>query len=394
MKSLRRIMALLIAMIMVVGATMTVFAEETTYTISVDTTKDAVTHTYKVYQIFTGTPDTKDGKDVLKDVQYGSSYPGGLTGAVPSATLEAITDARAWAAVNASNLGTEVATLDETTTSYSAVPGWYLVLDTAYTATDTTKDAYSAFMVEVVNKDTTFTPKKEVPSVDKQVKDTADDKDADSTDENGWGETADHEIGETFQFKLIATIPADANLAAYDTYMIQFNDTMSEGVTFEKINSVTVNGTTIEAGTGDAQYATTATAAQAGGSWTLTIPDIKKVDGVSLGSAAITIEVEYDAHLNAAAAVNIASGTTTNKNTVSLTYSNNPDATGAGDTDTTPTDDVWVFTYGSENTKIDANNYPVAGAGFTLKDSSGNAISLYKVGTTYYKYDSSTPFFK
>ena len=350
---------------------------QTTYEITVNTEDDAVTHTYKIYQIFTGTPS--EGK--LTDIKYGSSYPGGLIGSVPKSVLDSITDARAWAAANKSSLGTEVAILNADTTKYNAVPGWYLILDTAYTQTDTTKDAYSAFMMEVVDKNTTFNPKKEVPSVDKQVKDEVADAEADATD--GWGETADHEIGETFQFKLIASIPANADLKAYDTYTVQFNDVMSEGVTFEKINSVKVNGTPIAT----TAYTSTATAGQAGGSWTLTIADIKQISGVTLGDAAVTIEVEYDAHLNTKAAVNTASGGTTNKNTVSLTYSNNPDATGTGDTDTTPKDDVWVFTYASNNTKFDKNNQPVAGAGFTLKDSAGAAISLYKVGTTYYKYD-------
>ena len=245
-------------------------------------------------------------------------------------------------------------------------------------------------MIQVVDKATEFTPKKEVPSVDKEVKDEADDAEAGSAD--GWGETADHEIGETFQFKLTATIPADANLKAYKTYAVTFNDTMSAGVTFEKINTVKVNGTAIDA----SAYTSTATAGQAGGSWTLSIADIKQISGVQLGDAAVTIEVEYDAHLNTAAAVNTASGTTTNKNTVTLTYSNNPDATGNGNTDTTPPDDVWVFTYGNNGTKEDANGNKLADAGFELyagsttgtDKPSGTAISLYKVGNDYYKYDS------
>ena len=386
MKKFKKIIALLIAMVMVLGMSMSVFADgatatdpasatPTTYAITVDTSDDAVTHTYKVYQIFTGTPS--DGK--LTAIKYGSSYAGKTAGAdVPKAELDAIgttsDSVRTWIANTfgngAANVGTEVATLNNTTTSYNAVPGYYLVLDTAYTATDATADAYSAFMIQVVDKATEFTPKKEVPSVDKEVKDEADDAEAGSAD--GWGETADHEIGETFQFKLTATIPADANLKAYKTYAVTFNDTMSAGVTFEKINTVKVNGTAIDA----SAYTST--------------------EGVQLGDAAVTIEVEYDAHLNTAAAVNTASGTTTNKNTVTLTYSNNPDATGNGNTDTTPPDDVWVFTYGNNGTKEDANGNKLAGAGFELyagsttgtDKPSGTAISLYKVGNDYYKYDS------
>ena len=170
---------------MVLGMSMSVFADgatatdpasatPTTYAITVDTSDDAVTHTYKVYQIFTGTPS--DGK--LTAIKYGSSYAGKTAGAdVPKAELDAIgttsDSVRTWIANTfgngAANVGPEVATLNDTTTSYDAVPGYYLVLDTEYTATDATADAYSAFMIQVVDKATEFTPKKEVPSVDKEV---------------------------------------------------------------------------------------------------------------------------------------------------------------------------------------------------------------------------------
>jgi len=407
MKLLKKLMVVLVVILMVMSLTSRVYAEgendetnnaenPTTYNITVDTTKDKYTHTYKVYQIFTGTPS--EGK--LVDVKYGTSYSGKTPGSpVPKAELDAIGETsenvRTWIAANftgdSSKLGAEVGTLNATTTSYAAVPGYYLVLDTAYTTDNTDNDAYSAFMIQVVNKNTKFTPKKEVPSVDKQVIDETADAEQGST--GGWGETADHEIGETFQFKLIATIPADANLKAYDTYMIRFNDTMSNGVTFEKINTVKVNETAVT----ETEYSSTATAGQAGGSWTLTISDVKSIAGDDFGTKAIKIEVEYDAHLNTAAKVNTASGETSNKNTVSLTYSNNPDATGIGDTDTTPTDDVWVFTYGNNGTKEDANGNKLNGAGFALYSGStegtdkpeGTPISLYKVGNDYYKYDSS-----
>lgn len=388
MKKMKKLVALIIATAMVLSMmSIAAFAEDTTtYQITVDTTKDKSTHTYKIYQIYTGTPGTEG----LTDVQYGSSYPGGKTGAVPSDELKAITDARAWATANKDNLGDAVYTIPTNGNSYDAKPGWYLILDTEYEGADEA-DAYSAFMLKVVDQAVTFVPKKEVPSVDKKVKDEEDDAEEGAT--NGWGETADHEIGETFQFQLKAEIPANGDLKAYKEYSVKFTDTMSNGVTFEKINSVKVNGTAIDA----SAYTTTATAGQAGGSWTLTIADIKKIEGVDLGDSKVTIEVEYDAHLNSAATVNTESGTTDNKNTVKLTYSNNPDATGTGNTDDTPEDDVWVFTYGNTGTKTDANGTKLAGAGFKLYSGktegttqpTGTAISLYKVGNDYFVYDSS-----
>ena len=355
-------------------------AATTTYAISVDTSNNAATHTYEVYQIFTGTPSNGQ----LVDVRYGASAGqlGTAGELVPGDVLDAIedaADARAWVEANKDKLGSPVETLNGETTSYNAVPGWYVVLDTDYTypdpRTEEDTDAYSAYMVEVVDQATTITPKNAAPTVDKEVQDD---------EGTEWGEAADHDIGESFQFRLTATLPADINYAVYDAYPITFNDTMSAGVTFESIASVTVDGQAMTSG-----YTCTATAGQAGGSWELTIPDVKTVAGVDFSDGGDVIVV-YNAHLNTNAIVHQASAsdTNTNNNKVSLTYNNNPDATGGSDTDTTPEDYVWVFTYNVTNTKVDADGNGVAGAGFTLKDSTGAAISLYKVGTTYYKYDS------
>ena len=391
MKHIKKLASLLLAVVMILALATTAFAtgasNPTTYAITVDTTNDAAPHTYKVYQIFTGTPS--EGTQ-LTDLKYGTSYKD-HTGAVPESELTAIgtgdAAARAFAKklVDDGLLGPEVATLNGTTTSYNAVPGYYLVLDTAYTSTATTNDAYSAFLLKVVNAATEFAPKKNVPTVDKQVQDETADKDTKSTDTNGWGDTADHAIGETFKFKLTATIPADANLKYYDAYQVQFNDTLSNGVVFEKIDSVVVNGTSLTAS--DYTLSNNAVSGLTNGTWTLKIADIKQIGSVDLGTGAVTITVEYSAHLNKDAYVNHTSGTTTNQNKVSLTYSNNPDATGSGTTDTTPEKAVWVFTYEVDNTKKDASGNPVSNAGFTLKQGD-NTISLYKIGTDYYVYDS------
>ena len=397
-RNLKTVLALVLAAMMLLGSSVAFAAGETTYTISVDTSKDTNAHTYKIYQIFTGTPSTNDeGEPILTDVQYGSSYPGGTTGSVPLTTLEGITNARTWASDNKDNLGAEVATLGGSTTSYTAVPGWYLVLDMGYTQSANTKDAVSAFMVKIVNEDTEFTPKKSVPSVDKEVQDEVAHAEAGATD--GWGDTADHEIGKSFQFKLTATIPA-GDYSAYSTYKLIFTDTMSAGITFENLESVKIDGTDntdyVKAGIedGDAGAKT----------WTLTWNNVPGVAGQVLNANKV-VEVIYNAHLNDDAAVNTATGTTTNNNSVKLTYSNNPDSLGEGqpDTDTTPEDHVWVFTYGNTGTKVDKNNQPVAGAGFvlykidaanatTIADSkeqpTGTVVPLYKNNDGYFVYDS------
>ena len=125
-------------------------------------------------------------------------------------------------------------------------PGYYLVVDKA-DATLTDPDAYSDYIVEVLGTATDITPKSDIPTVDKTV---SDDVSHDATDANaatninqgsGWYESADHAINKNFQFKLVATIPASVDLNDYTNgYELTFEDTMSAGITFVKIDSVKI----------------------------------------------------------------------------------------------------------------------------------------------------------
>ncbi len=56
-----------------------------------------------------------------------------------------------------------------------------------------------------VVENVTATPKGTKPTVDKQVQDEKADAEAGS-DAEGWGESADHAINESFKFKLIAKL--------------------------------------------------------------------------------------------------------------------------------------------------------------------------------------------
>ena len=337
-------------------------------------------HTFEVYQVFTG---TLSSGNVLSDIKWGTGvtdYDGTpvtegesvsdtiiteLTGTIDARDIISkftLSDTKACEDVTSSG---ESVTIDNLT------DGYYIVKDV--TNLDDADDANSAYIVQVAG-DAIIDIKNAKPTVDKKVFDEILDADADATE--GWGESADHAINESFQFKLVATIPADADLAAYDTYKLVFNDTMSAGVTFESIASVTVNGTPLEA----ANYTETATEApdKAGLSWTLTIDDVKPHVS-NWGTGEVKVEVIYNAHLNENAVVNTATGTDieTNNNKVYLDYSNNPDSTGTGTADgQTPEDYVWVFTYQVDNTKTDGEN-PLSGAGFKLYNSDSSKVATF-----------------
>lgn len=379
MKHMKKFVSLLLTAVMVLAMSMTAFADdETTYSITINNSAEG--HTYEAYQIFTG--DLSNG--VLSNIVWGSGIndEGQIALQNKYDTAETKSAAGVAAALtndNAVQFAKDAAghlTTKKVESTYSEkdqkytisglVAGYYLVKDKDDSLTNE-DDAYTSYILQVVGN-TTVNPKSAKPTVDKQVHDETADAEVGATD--GWGESADHSINESFQFKLIANLPADTDFNAYDKYKVVFTDTMSEGVTFESIASVTVDGVLLT----EEQYTCTATAGQEGGSWTLTITDIKSIASVNLTDGA-DIVVIYNAHLNEKAQVNHESGTTTNQNKVYLEYSNNPNAGGESELGKTPEDIVWVFTYEVDNTKVDAtdsaNKTPLAGAGFRLYDSTG-----------------------
>ena len=365
----------------------TAMAEDTTHTVTITPAKSG--HTYEAYQIFTGNLGA-DGS--LGNVEWGTgvdqsklSAEGAdalIRGKDAASVSEALAaksndsaDAKAYAkAFNGvlSATHTDSSNFDSTGNGSYIISGlndgYYLIQDKAGTQAGR-NDAYTSFILRIVGSDVTVAPKSTQPTVDKKVQDETDDAEANAI--NGWGNTADHDINESFQFKLDATIPAEANLADYKTYEVKFNDTMSKGVTFESIESVKVignDGTAANTWTlGETDYAATTPAAAEDGtqSWSLTIDDvIAKCTGIKIDKG-FTVEVIYNAHLNENAKINNANGTTDNKNSVNLEYSNNPNAEGLGKTEDKT---VYVFTFAITNKKVidNENGNPLANAGFRL----------------------------
>lgn len=364
--NMKKLISMVLALVMMLAMSATAMA----YTVTITHSEAAVQHIYTAYQILTGDLSgnvlsnivwgngiSEDGKAALL-TKYSVTTPAKL-----AEKLTAETHAKAFAedvenyVVNGTN---STASADNKTYTIDNLnPGYYLIKDTG---TVTGHDSYTRYMMKVV-KDVNATHKGTVPTVDKQVLDETNDAEDGST--NGWGETADHELFESFDFKLIATLTADEEYAEYKTYKVVFTDTMSEGITFENIKSVTVDGVTLEAD----QYTCTATQGQPGGNWTLTIDDVKAIEGVNLVDGAV-IEVIYSAHLNNKAVIG---NEDDNVNKVKLNFSNNPNADGEDSMGTTEEDWVWVFTYDVDVSKVDGEDKTkkLEGAEFKLKNSAG-----------------------
>ncbi|MEI3314476.1 MAG: isopeptide-forming domain-containing fimbrial protein [Faecalibacterium prausnitzii] len=200
--------------------------------------------------------------------------------------------------------------------------GYYLIVDTTYFNPGDFYHAYNSFllMVTQANWNVPITPKAEKPTVEKEVYDNQD-----GTSTGGFGSSADHAINEKFQFKLTATLPASTDRAYdyYDKYAVCFNDTLSEGITYDKLDSVVIksNGNTYDITNDSSKYIHYL---ESQNSFVVNIPDVKTcAAGLDLNDGA-TITVTYTAHLNDKAYVNTAGGSTDNKNSVQLQYSNNP----------------------------------------------------------------------
>ena len=270
-------------------------------------------------------------------------------------------------------------------------PGYYLIVDTTYFNLSDFYHAYNSFLLKVTKAHYGFTINHKVvkPYVEKEVYDNQD-----GTNEAGFGSSADHAINEEFQFKLTATLPASPDRAYdyYKEYAVLFNDTLSNGITYDRLDSVVIksNGIPYDITNDSSMYEVDDSRLESDHYFVVGIPDVKACGaGLNLNAGA-TITVTYTAHLNENAAVN---GSTDNKNKVQLQYSNNP--RNSAYWGFTPESAVCVYTYQLNNTKYhdEANSgNELEGAGFSLysDEACTQEVKLYKEGAFYYPIKNAT----
>lgn len=336
-------------------------------------------HTYEAYQIFTG--DLADGK--LSNVKWGSATAKNGT-AVTDAELKTVTDlasksvndnAQATANAIAAYLKSDAqptATIDDTNPTAQVSSGYYLIKDKNNTVPD--GQAATTYIVTVAGN-VTITPKSDVPSFEKKLKDTND-----TTGETpDWQDSADYDINDAVPFKLEGTVAS--NYADYDTYYFAFHDVEEKSLTFNKDSvKVYVDDTEITSG-----YSVVTEDLTDDCTFEVKFANLKTIDGVKAGSK---IRVEYTSTLNENAVL----GKHGNVNKAKLQFSNNPNDSQNGETSPTgetPWDNVIVFTYKTVINKVDDKNQPLKGAEFTLskkmKDGSTKTVAVVKndEGTTF-----------
>ncbi len=356
-KKFKKVLALMLALVMALAMSVTAFANNATdTTISVPSTD---THTYEVYQIFTG--ELADG--VLSNVEWGQNGTGTAGESVSSTILTELAAIDA----NASD-STKLATIEKyvnlsstaigTVKAGSALTvktGYYLLKDVDGSVTGS--DSYTNYVVQVVGP-TTVSRKAETPEMEKKVKET-NDSTGNVTD---WQDASDYDIGDKVPYQIKTTIVD--NYATYEHYYLGFNDTMEAGLTFNNDVKVYVNGTEISG-------FTTVTGEDAGEytfvTYCLDITTLTYGENNAKIKAGDVITVEYSAKLNENAVI----GSVGNKNTANMEFSNNPNSTGDGTSKPdkpgkTPDDTVITFTYKTVVNKVDQDGEALAKAGFTL----------------------------
>lgn len=349
MKRVKRVLALLAALALVLAMAVPAWADGANQgTISVPA---GSSHTYKVYQIFTG--DYSKGK--LSNVKWGKNSKNRGDGVNADdkvsedvlnrlAAVVSGSDAEKLAVIEEyADLNSEAIVTVTHDSPATVAPGYYLFKDTTATAEN------EVYITEVVGNVLIKAKNSNVPGFEKKLKDT-NDTEGTTTD---WQDVADHDIGDEIPFKLEGTVPDD--YVEYDSYYFAFHDEEEGGLTFNKDSvEVYVDDTKITTGF-EVKTSTTD-----GCSFEVVFSNLKDIEAVHAGSV---IRVEYTSTLNPNAVI----GGNGNLNKAQLEYSNNPRDTNSKDK--TVWDNVVVFTYQVVVNKYAnsvAENNKLPGAEFTL----------------------------
>lgn len=393
MKKMNKLLALVLAMVMVLG--LATVASAATVTVNGELIEN---HSFKAYQIFAGTETNTDNQ--LVDITWGSGINStafltalqaetsdafmhtvtGENGAETSENIfkncvEAVDVAEVLGKNNGSaalaNAVAKIAldnkngTGTPLSTGTTELPsGYYLIVDETQFGEGAENTVYNAALLQVTGN-VSITQKTDRPSVEKKV--LEDDKyNQDGGYGTGYNDVADYNMGDAVPFHLIGSVP---DMSRYDTYNYIFHDTLSAGLTPPADSDVKVYlsaDKTLD--TNDTEVTSSFETTVSNQTITVSCNDLKTIVGET---GAKYVIVAYTATLNQNAEV----GLDGNPNVVYLEYSNKPDQSGSGDTDNTgktPEDKVIVFTYELDTTKVDgADKTNLKDAEFVLSRGTG-----------------------
>lgn len=379
MKATKRIFSVfltcVLAFTMAFAMGLTASAADTTYTITITKPEGDIDRTYEAYQIFKGNLSN----NTLSDIEWGTGIDGAafLTELKKNAPFTSCKDAKTVAeklaaftddsdeAVAFAKLAGKfltTATASSSTGQITVPAGYYLLKD----VTTATHDALSLNILKVV-KDVEVNPKADHPTVDKKI----------GTDITTGVEANEATIGDKVPFVIASKVP---QMQGYTKYFFVLNDSMTAGLTYNKDVAIKIGTTTLAADAYEVTYDDTAN--------TMKIVIKNFIDYKSQADADIV--VTYSATLNEKADLSTNKG---NKNTVKLTYSNNPNVDYKGDNEPDSTDPVGVtpehvtVTYSTQLqlTKVDGKDKSkLKGVEFQI---AGTSIKAVVSTSGYFKQD-------
>ena len=382
MKKMKKIAGLLLALVMVLSMTVTGYAAEETGSITIN---DAVVgQTYTIYKILdlesyntesgaysykanaswaafinqTDNAETEEVNEGIKGVYVNVDNQGYVTWVTGADAANFTKLAQAYAKEHGiSDQGSATATAVKEGDKVATVS--FTGLDLGYYLVDTTLGTLCS--LDTTNPNVTMEEKNEVPTVEKEVQEDSEVE----AEGNGWGETNDADINQTVNYKATITVQTGA-----ENYIL--HDTMSDGLTYTGVTSVTINSTEVD----NANYDVVTAPGTCGCTFEV------KFDNVYIASldAGTEIVVAYSATLNEDAVV----GQEGNPNEVKLQYGdeNQPSYTPVDKT-ITYTWDAKVIKY----TKKGDSEVLLPGATLELStdDKGENIIKFHSLGDNKYE---------
>lgn len=433
MKKKQRLAVILTAAVLALAPCAMASASLTAYasTLTVTDTEQAQ-HTYKAYQIITGTK-AADGSlsgmawgDAITDngaaliaALNGKREKLGIDELAANATINQVAAALAKITdpekvqilakvFNEKNVLTTAAAKDmqKSDNDYTATglnDGWYLVIDETESLATGEEDGVrvkSANLLQIVG-DTKIVAKHSLPTVEKKI--LQDEKEVEANSVS---------IGDTVTYQIKTAVP---DVRGYDKYFFVLNDTLSKGLTYSGNLKISygpntdpeVEKTPMTEDRDGAEKAET-------GQFYLVAGEYNAVNGTELKivfedcvnlfkdlPVNMPITVTYDAVLNENANITDEG----NPNTVNLEYSNNPNA----DTDKssepetpdepkpdaptgkTPNQEVKTYTTALKLKKVDNNGTPLKGAEFKI---TGEGVNKVVTEGTFYVEDEEGTYYK
>ena len=347
---------------MMVGASTAYAGEVTISKTATETDENALS--YNAFKLFNATKND-DGSvssitwvnDDTRNAVLGvitandPAYAGTTAQAAAEWIASKVTGTGSTTIVDASSIANQIAvavsgkTATETLGSGTATTlesGYWLFVTDFNSTQNAVDNAGTSPIFAVVGGDAlTIIPKTGTPTVNKTIKNDQTDK---------YGKVADSQVGQVVEYELAGTVAS--NIATYSTYSYTFTDKLSTGIELTRINDVKVaiDGTDVTA---------EATIGYADNNLTVAFDNLLAAKGGINANSKVT--VTYKAKLTSAAVI----GGVGNPNTVTLTYSNNPNTDSKG-TSTPSTARDYAFKLHLVNSDK-ATNQKLAGAKFTIQ---------------------------